>query len=78
MEIYYKQNCLNKIMKKWRNIKNEKNNRRQNVFKIKQVLAARPALARPLLALKNRLMFRAFNALIENIREDYKEESLEE
>ena len=38
MKIYYKQNLQNKIMKGWQKIKNEKNNSRQNVFKIKQIL----------------------------------------
>ena len=65
-------------MKKWQKVKNEKNNRRQNVFKIKQILASRPGLARPLLVLKNKLLFKAFNALVDNTHEEYKEESLEE
>ena len=37
----------------------------------------KPNLARPLLVLKNRLLFRAFNSLVDNTHEEYTDETLE-
>ena len=74
MDQYYMLKRLREIVPAWRAIKDSKNQRRRNVFLIREQLEARPALARPLLVMKNLLLFRAFNKLIEGAALEYDEE----
>lgn len=54
-----------KIVPAWRQIKETNNLKRINIFKIREKLSSNPELGRPLLVLKNFLLFKAFNQLCE-------------
>ena len=53
------------IFSVWRMIKSNKNIKRQRIHRIGQVLRERPELGRPLRAMKNKTLFKAFNKLCE-------------
>ena len=52
----------------WRQVKNKNNEKRLLTHRIKDKLREKPELGRPLLVLKNMLVFRAFNKLFEGAR----------
>ena len=64
----YNVKWLKEIINGWRQIKNKNNQKRIHVHRIKEKLRQRPELARPILALRNMLAFRAFNKLFAGAR----------
>ena len=52
-----------RVFATWRNIKTRKNEKRLRIHLIRERLREKPELARPLKAMKNRLLFRAWNKL---------------
>ena len=58
-------NTQRKLFTFWRTLKSRRNQKRLRVHLIRSQLNQRPELARPLLAIKNMLMFKAFNKLFE-------------
>ena len=73
MQQFYRLKRYREIIQAWKEIKDTKNRRRRDVYVIREELDARPELARPLLALKNMLMFKAFNKLVEGAALEYDE-----
>lgn len=76
MDQFYALKRYREIVPAWRAIKDYKNQKRRNVYFIREQLEARPELARPLLVMKNRLLFRAFNKLVEGAALEYDEQQM--
>lgn len=69
---------LSKVFAEWQRVRARKNAKRQTQHFIKMELADRPELARPLLALRNFTMFKAFKKLVVGAKTSYSEEHKEE
>lgn len=76
MTNFYNLRLLKAIVSAWANYKDMKNQRRKNVYYIREAMQGRPELARPLKVMKNQLLFRAFNKLIEGAGMVYNDEQL--
>jgi hypothetical protein len=62
----------------WRTLKSRKNAKRMRIHLIREHLKSRPALGRPLLALKNMLLFKAFNKLFDGAKSVIQEDQMTE
>ena len=62
---FYKMKVMRSVVREWREIKNRKNAKRLRTHRIREKLKERPELGRPLKALRNMTMFKAFNKLVE-------------
>lgn len=71
---FYQIKLLRDVVAGWRIIKDKNNAKRLRVYRIREQLNARPELGRPLKALKNFLLFRAFNKLCEGATQVLDEE----
>lgn len=75
---YAEVKALRRIFEAWREVMDRKNERRVQMYRIRTRFGERPELARPLKALKNFLMFKAFNRLVEGAQHSRVEEHKEE
>ncbi len=66
MRMYYLHMFQKKVIKKWREIIKTNNKKRINLIKQRAAFRERPYLAKPLLAMRNLLMFRAFRSIMLN------------
>ena len=62
---FYQHKTLREIFNGWREYKDKNNAKRLRVYKIRQAMEQRPEYKRPLLALKQFTLFKAFNKLVE-------------
>jgi hypothetical protein len=62
---FYALKMFRKLIPAWREVKDRNNLKRVNLFKIREKLNERPELGRPLKAMQNFLLFKAFNQLCE-------------
>jgi hypothetical protein len=62
----------------WRTLKSRKNEKRMRIHLIREQLKSRPSLGRPLLALKNMLLFKAFNKLFDGAKTVIEEDQMTE
>jgi len=74
MTKYYSLKVLKDVLDSWRDIKERKNKQRRDLIRIRETLADKPELQRPLLAMKNNLLWRAFNTLFDGARDCTDEE----
>ena len=65
MGSFYKMKVVRSVVREWREIKNRKNAKRLRTHRIREQLKERPELGRPLKAMRNMTMFKAFNKLVE-------------
>jgi hypothetical protein len=62
----YLYNLRRKIVEAWKSQKNEMNHYRLHLIKQRAVLKAKPELRKPLLAMKNIELFRAWQLFVDN------------
>ena len=66
MRLYYLHKFQKRVIRGWRRTVDTKNRHRINLIKQRAALEDRPYLAKPLLAMRNMLLFRAFRSIMLN------------
>ena len=69
MKSYYLHKFQKRVVKAWRFEVNRKNKQRLSLIKQRAAFRERPYLAKPLLAMKNLLLFKAFRSIMLNASE---------
>lgn len=75
---YFAIKTYRKVFIAWNQIKDKNNQKRVNMYRIRAELRRRPELAKPLRALKNFTMLKAFNKLLVGAKQSRNEEVKEE
>lgn len=65
---FYQHKVYKSLFGFWRTLKSRKNAKRMRIHLIRERLNKRPELGRPLKALKNMLLFKAFNKLFDGAK----------
>ena len=76
MTKFHNLRILRKIVTQWNEYKERKNQQRRNVYYIRSAMEGRPELAKPLKVIKNQLLAKAFNKLIQGAPQVYNDEQL--
>jgi len=66
MKVYHLHKFKKSVVRSWKRVVERKNRQRMNLIKQRATLMDRPYLAKPLLAMRNFLLFKAFRSIMHN------------
>lgn len=66
MRTFHQHKCEKKVVKAWRALTEKNNKRRLDLIKQRAAFRERPYLKKPLLAMRNLLLFKAFRSIMLN------------